>query len=250
VQYRQDGSQANGSRTSRTNSGVPPQAMYGSSGPSDPVNIPSRAPHRLSTGQAPPPMSNGNYSKSTRRSPPPIRNPFARSEPDFVGSLPNSQYGSNLHPTQSREQYTPIDPDEEQSKRYRSRSRADRPGTLGSNPTDDDMNSGRGYPIPGRSVPVANGYEYGAGPPIGGDPRSQPGGSMHPVGSFPARRPTMGNGSGDDRRRSMYASGIMGLGGDGGTDGYGSYAGSMNGGPGPGYPPPPQQQPYGTSSQH
>ena len=72
-----------------------------------------------------------------------MRNPFARSEPDFVGSIPNSQYESALHPTQSREQYAPTDPDEEQSRRHRSRSRADRPGTLGSNPTDDDLNSGR-----------------------------------------------------------------------------------------------------------
>ena len=245
-QYRQDGSQANGSRSSRTNSGLLPQAMYGSSGPSDPVNIPNRGPQRLSTGPVPPPMSNGNYSKSARRSPPPTRNPFARSEPDFVGSMPTSQYGSALHPTQSREQYNPVDIDEEASKRYRSRSRADRPGTLGS---DDD----RGYPIPGRSVPVGNGYEYGSGPPIGADPRSQPGSmqgsNMHPVGSFPARRPTMGpSGIGDDRRRSMYASGNVGLGGDGGTDGYGSFAGSVNGGAYP--PPPPQQQPYGTPSQH
>ena len=162
-QYRQEGSQANGSRSSLTNSGLP--------GPSDPVNIPNRGPHRSSTGQVPPPMSNGNYSKSSRRSPPPMRSPFARSEYDFISSIPNSQHGSALHPTQSREQYTLIDPHEKQSKSYRSRSETDRPGSLGSQPT---MNSGRGYPIPGRSVPVGNGYEYGSGRPVGGDPRNDP----------------------------------------------------------------------------
>lgn len=250
--YQQEGSQNNSSRPSRTNSGLPGQAMYGSSGPSDPVNIPSRHPHRLSGSAAPPPMMNGGYSRSGRRSPPPMRNSFARSEPDFGGSMPgsvpNPQYGANLQQTASREQYPPPGPDdirEEQIRRYRSRSRADRPGTLSSN--EDEMN-GRGYPIPGRSVPVTSGYEYGAGavggPPIGSDPRQSA--PMHPVGSFPARRPTMGPGSSDDRRRSMYASqSNLGLGGDGGTDGYGSFAGGMNGGPG--YP---QQQPYGTSAQH
>ena len=72
---------------------------------------------------------------------------------------------------------------------------------------------------------------------------------MHPVGSFPAKRPGMSTGTSDGRRRSMHAgaSSNIGLGGDGGTDGYGSFSGSMNGGPG--YPPP-QQQPYGTSTQY
>jgi hypothetical protein len=245
--YRGDPAQGSGTRSSRTNSGVPQQAMYtGSSGPSEPVNIPTRHAHRMSTSQVPPPMANGGYSRSNRRSPPPARNQFAKSEPEFVGSMPNSQYGSNLHPTQSREQYTPVDIDEEQSKRYRSRSRADRPGTLGSNSTDED----RGHPIPSRSVPVSNGYEYGTGPTIGGppagsDPRAQQPGSMHPVGSYPARRPGMSASVGDGRRRSMHTSA---LGGDGGTDGYGSFSPPMIGGSG--YPPPPQQQPYGTSAQH
>lgn len=246
--YRTDSSQANGSRASRTNSGIPAQAMYASSsGPSEPMNIPQRHSHRLSTSQAPPPMANGGYSKSGRRSPP-ARSPFARSEPDFVGSMPNSQYGSNLHPTQSREQYAQVDPDEEQSRRYRSRSRADRPGTFGSNPNDDD----RGYPIPGRNVPLNSGYEYGSGPapgalPIGNDMRGQSVGGMHPVGSFPARRPGVSANTSDGRRKSMHTPGL-GIGHDGGTDGYGSFAGSMNGGSG--WPPPPQQQPYGTSSQY
>ena len=242
-----EGLQGNSSRVSRANSGVPPQAMYASSsGPSEPVNIPPRQSHRLSTSQVPS-AANGGYSRSGRRSSPPMRNPFARSEPDFVGSIPNSQYGTNLHPTQSREQYTSVDADEEQKQRYRSRSRAERPGTLGSNSTDED----RGYPIPSRGVPIGNGgYEYGTGPapggpPVGSDHRGQPAGGMHPVGSFPARRPGIGTNTGDGRRKSMHVPG-MGMGGDGGTDGYGSFAGSMNGGPN--YPPP--QQPYGTSSQY
>ena len=118
--YRQDGSQANRPRPARTNSGVPRQATYAiSSGTSDPS-------HRLSAGQAPgpPPISNGNYTKSGLRSSPPIRSALARSEPDFVGSIPDLSYGSARHPTQSREQYAPTDPDEEQSRRYRRRSRA------------------------------------------------------------------------------------------------------------------------------
>ena len=230
------------SRPSRTNSGVPPQAMYAnSSGPSDPMNIPPRHPHRMSTGQgAPPPMANGGASRTGRRSPTSMRNPYARSEPDFAASMPNSQYASNLHPTNSREQY-PVDPDDE-LRRYRSRSRADRSnGNNNNNPVEDDTNGGRGYPIPGRGVPISSGYEYGTGGPPGGDPR----GGI-PVGSYPSRRP-MGASSTEERRRSTYVAPTQGMmGGDGGTDGWGSFAaGATNGGSG--YPP---QQSYGSSVQH
>ncbi|KAK3704174.1 hypothetical protein LTR37_014014 [Vermiconidia calcicola] len=233
--------QSGGAQKPRTNSGVPPQAMYNSSGPSNPMNIPQRQPHRMSAGQGsgPPPMSNGGYSKSGRRSPPPMRNPYARSEPDFVGSVPNSQTGSNLHP---REQQYPGDVEDDAMRRYRSRSRASRSNTTSGNQNnDDDTNGGRGYPIPGRGVPIANGYEYGAGsgaPPMG----------QTPVGSYPSRRPTMGPGGTDDRRRSMYVTPTSGFGAnDTGSDGYGSFANNTNMNGGSGYPP---QQPYGSSSQH
>ena len=242
-QYRPENSQFNGSRPSRTNSGLPPQPMYAtSSGPSEPMSIPSRQPHRMSMGQGPPPMTNGGYSRSSRRSPPPS-NSFARSQPEFVGSIPNSQYGSNLHPTSSREQYAG-DPDDESQRRYRSRSKVERSsGTQ----NDDDTNGGRGYPIPNRGVPIANNFEYGGGPAGGppiGDPRGQPSGSI-PVGSYPSRR-GVGSFGAEDRRKSMFASPTVGIGGDGGTDGYGSFASGANGGPG--YPP--QQQSYGSSAQY
>lgn len=241
--YRPENPQFSNTRPSRAQSGVPPPAMYGSSGPSDAMNIPQRQTHRMSVGQGPPPMANSGYSRSSRRSPPPMKNPFARSEPEFVGSMPNSQYNSNLHPAHPREQY-PGDPDEEQFRRYHSRSRADRSN---SGREDDDTSGGRGYPIPGRGVPINNGFEYGAGPAGGppmGDPRSQQGGGI-PVGSYPSRR-HVGSFGAEDRRKSMYGSPAPGMGGgDGGTDGYGSFAQGMNGGPG--YPP---QQSYGSSVQH
>jgi hypothetical protein len=125
-------------------------------------------------------------------------------------------------------------------KRYRSRSRTDRSSAGNGNQPDDDP---RGYPIPGRNVPIANGYEYGSGPG-GGPPIGQQAGTV-PVGSYPTRRPTTGPGP-EDRRRSMYNPPTTGHGGgDGGTDGYGSFANTTNGG----YHPPPSQS-YGSSSQH
>ena len=229
-----------GTRTTRTNSAMPAPSVYGSnSGPSEPTNIPPRNVHRMSMGQGiPPPTMSGGYPKPGRgrSSPPPPRNPYARSEPMEVGSMPNSQYGSNLHPTHSREQYSG-DTDQDELRRYQSRSRTGRSDTASTNPNEDDTNGGRGYPIPNRGVPIGSGYEYGSGSAGG------PSGPI-PVGSFPSRRP-MGASSNDDRRRSMYVSPTMGtLAGDGGTDGYGSSAG-MNGGPS--YPP---QQSYGSSVQH
>ncbi|KAK5175179.1 uncharacterized protein LTR77_000316 [Saxophila tyrrhenica] len=227
-----------GNRTGRTNSGVPPHAMFNNGGTSDPMNIPSR-PHRMSTPGVPPPNSNGNsnggYAKSNRRSSPPMRNPYTRSEPGFA----DPQNPSSFRP--SRDQHHP-DIDDDAAKRYRSRSRVDR--TSQSNPADDEP---RGYPIPGRSVPINNGYEYGA-PPLG---------TSVPGGSYPSRRPPVGTNGTDDRRRSMYNPPTTGYGvGDGGTDGYGSFAGmgmgvGMN--PNTGYPPPPppqQGQVYGSAAQH
>ena len=227
------------SRAPRNNSGIPPQAMYSNnSGSSDPMNIP-RNSHRMSTSQAhPPPVLNGGYPKPGRgRSSPPPRNPYVRSDPIEVGSMPSSQYGSSLHPMQSNPfPGTDLD-EEERMRRFHSRSRADRSNTTNTNSmNDDEINSARtGYPIPTRSsVPISNAYEYGGGGP--------------PVGSYPARRPTMGPSGTDDRRRSVYGSPNMGVGfgvggGDGGTDGYGSFSQQLNGN----YPP---QQQYGSSVQH
>lgn len=218
-----------GARTARTNSGLPLSGGYGTSaGQSDPVNIPPRNVHRMSTGQGQPPTFNGGYPKPGRGRSSPPRNPYAQSEAFDVGSIPNTQNGSNLRPPNLREQYAG-EPDEDQRKRYQSRSRNDRP-TTANKPNDEDTNNGRGYPIPSRGIPIGNSYEYGSGS-AGGTQQQGP----VPVGSYPSRRP-MGA---DDRRRSMYVSPS-----DGGTDGYGSFAGS-NGGPG--YPP---QSTYGSSVQH
>jgi hypothetical protein len=155
-----------------------------------------------------------------------MRNVFTRSEPEFPGSVPNNQ-----PPRPSV-----IDVEDDTLKRYRSRSRVDRSNASNAAPQDEDP---RGYPIPGRSnVPISNGYEYGKGPP--------PIGSDIPVGSYPTRRPTMSGASGgDERRRSMYAPNTNYGTGDGGTDGYGSFAN----GNGAGFAPPPQQS-YGSSVQH
>ncbi len=227
-------------RNSRNNPAPPQPSFIGSAAPSEPMPIPSR-PHRQSVGQNGAP---GPYSRSARRSSPPLRNPYARSEPDFVGNS-NTQYGSTpLHTTLSNQQYSPEAADE----RYRSRSRV------------DDVNNvdARGFPSSiqvGRSHNGGDRYEYGTTAP----PSSQGGGNgAPPVGSYPTRdrRHTMNSNGTDDRRRSMYnPSTTSGYAGDGGTDGYGSFAGGVNGGGGGYYPPPAQssqsQSPgYGSGSQY
>lgn len=201
----------------------PPMSSQGTpdmnGGQSVPMNIPgkSKTPHRMSTSGAPPNMS-GSYSRAGRRTPPP-RNPYARSEPLDVSGMPAQEYASNLHPREPRGPY-PGDFDDDPLRRYPSR-----PPQRDRSTAQEDS---RGYPIPPRGAPVPNnGYDYGAGGP--------------PVGSFPSRRPGM-SGGGDDRRRSMYGAPPTMGGGDGGTDGYGSFAGSNGGWP-------PQQQ-YGSSVAH
>ena len=226
----------NGTRTARTNSGAPTASAYNNNGLGDPMNIPMRNPHRMSAGQSNMPTQSGNgaFSKSARRSPPPV-NPFNRNEPALVGSMPTSQYTSNPYADRSREQYNES-ADDESTNRYRSRSRVDRPGA--GHQLDDEP---RGYPIPNHNVPLGSGYEYGSGP-VGGPPIGQQSNAV-PVGSYPTRRPTMGAGT-EDRRRSMYNAPAGYGGGDGGTDGYGSFA-NTNGA----YQPQPSQS-YGASGQH
>ncbi|KAK3052117.1 hypothetical protein LTR09_006709 [Extremus antarcticus] len=219
------------SRSTRTKSSAPPQASYNNSGPSDPMNIPSRA-HRMSTPGMPPQNgnSNGQYSKS-RRASPPSQNPYTRSEPGFADAS-KPQNTSSQRP--SREY--PED-DEEKLRRYRSRSRVDRNSLSTGNPPDDDP---RGYPIPGRSVPVNNGiFEYGSSANQGGGP---PLGTSVPGSSYLNRRPPMNPNGTEDRRRSTYNPPTTAY-GEGGSDGYGSYSNTNSG-----YAPPQAQ--YGSSSQH
>lgn len=213
-------------RPSRGNSAKPPASGPdpNGGGQSIPVNIPSRSktPHRMSASGVPPNMG-GSYSRAGRRTPPP-RNPYARSEPLDVSGMPAQEYASNLHPRESRGPY-PGDFDDDPLRRYPSRPP---PRERTATAPDDDP---RGYPIPPRGVPLPNnGYDYGGN---GGGP---------PVGSFPSRRPGL-SGSGDDRRRSMYGA-APSNGGDGGTDGYGSFANTNANG---GWPP---HQQYGSSVAH
>ena len=223
---------------SRTNSGIPVQAVYNNTSTnngassSDPMNIPPRNPHRMSN---PPPVpTNGNYAKSGRRSPAP-RNPYARSEPMDVGSMPNTQYTSNPPQTHSREQYYGGGGGEQEDDNTLRR-HPSRPPPARSNGSVHEDDSGRSYPIPNRGIPIGSGYEYGSGSAGGGPPLGTP------VGSFPSRRP-MGASSNDDRRRSTYVSPSAGM-GDGGSDGWGSFA--NGGGGGGGYP---SQRAYGSSVQ-
>lgn len=195
-------------RSSRQNSGVPPQAMYNKGGSTDPMNIPppnGRA--RMGTGPPPPPPpGSGSYPKGPRRSPPPRG--FARSEPVDVGSIPASQYASNLPgPPPPRDRYAG-DPDED-ALRYNA---PRRPNERGMNYTNDEEPSGR--PIPPRNGPTGpSGYDSGYGSA----------GVPPPMSNFGTPRNA---GQPDDRRRSWYP----GVGGAGaGTDGYGSYAGGGNG---------------------
>lgn len=203
-------------RSFRANTTIPRQDtpdINGGGPGSIPMNIPPRnkTPHRMSASGQPPNMS-GSYSRAGRRTPPP-RNPYARSEPLDVSGMPSNEYVSNLHPREREREREPRGPypgdfDDDPLRRYPSR-----PAQRDRGVTQDEG----AYPIPPRGVPIPNnGYDYGGGGP--------------PVGSFPSRRPGMSGMSGDDRRRSMYgaAPGIGGN-GDGGSDGYGSFA---NGGGG------------------
>lgn len=205
-------------RNSRSNSGLPSQAFYNNA--SDPTNIPPPASrHRTSNPPGPPPaMTNGSGPKGGRRATPPPRNPFARSEPMEVGSVPASQYASNLHPGIARDHFAG-DPDEDTLRRYHTRRPTERNGN--GNSGEDDT-SGRGYPIPPRPPPSAQGYDSGYG--SAGGP---------PAGSYPR--------GAADRRSTWYGSVNFGPSAGSGSDGYGSFAG--NGG---GYNP----QAYGSSAQH
>ncbi|KAK4508493.1 hypothetical protein PRZ48_002232 [Zasmidium cellare] len=202
--YRPDFASA---RTSRQNSGVPPQAMFNKGGSTDPMNIPPpNTRSRMSTGPPPPPPGNGSYPKGQRRSPPPRG--FARSEPVDVGNIPSSQYASNLHgPAPQRDRYAG-DPDED-ALRYNA------PRRPTERYTNDEEPSGR--PIPPRNGPAGpSGYDSGYGS-AGGPP---------PMNNFGPPRNGGQPGPPEDRRRSWYP-GVGGV--SSGTDGYGSYAGNGGG---------------------
>ena len=212
---------------SRTNSGIPQQTMYNNNnnngvGSSDPMNNPPRNPHRMSN---PPPVpTNGNYAKSDRRSPA-LRNPYARGEPMDVGSMP--KYTSKFHQMHLRDCDGGGEPEDDNTlQRYPSR-----PPPATSNGTVHEDDSGRGYPIPDRRIPIGRGYEYGSGSVDGGPPRGIP------VGTYPSRRP-LGGRSNDTRRSGMQVSPTADMGG-GGMDRWGNFA---NGGAG-GYF---SQQAYGS----
>lgn len=235
TQYRPEPS---GVRPTRANSGVPNQGIDPTnSAPSDPMNIPQRMPHRVSFGESnilyiPPSRMNGGHSRPMRGGEErPPRNQFARSGTDLSdgGSVLNQQFGSNLHQVQS----SPFAPkfDDDPFRRYPDRLRNDR--STNSSLVNEDTSGGRNF---SRNVPNVSAFEYGSmGGPVRGPP--QPGAS-----SYSSSRPMPPPNPNDDRRRSM-PSGFQG-GGDGGTDGYGSFAG-MNGG----YSQPPKP-PYGSSGQH
>lgn len=238
-QYRADGPPPT-IRSSRSNSGVPTQSSFNNSA-SDPVNIPPSRGHRMSVNQGPPPSMlnggqggmnsmSGSLPKAGRRTPPP-RN-YARTDPLDVSGIPSSQYASNLHSDYApspRDRYAG-DPDEDTLRRHHNRRPTERSSTNGmsANNNEDDPSSGRGYPIPPRPPPSAQGYDpsYGTtgGPPAGSYPRN---------GFFA-----------DGRRSTWYGASNMGpsaAGGAGGSDGYGSFSG--NGGSA--YP---NQQLYGSSA--
>lgn len=201
--YRPELSSTNsGGQSSRQTSGGSQQAMYGNGGSTDPMAIPSQnSRSRMPSGPQQP--HHGIYGK--RRSPPPRSN-FARSEPVDLGSIPASQYASNLH----RDRYAG-DQDEDAS-RHSSR----RPLERSMNYTNDDEANGR--PIPSRSGPSGpSGYDSGYG---------SAGGINNPLNNFAAR-----NGMGDDRRRSWYPGMAPNTGpgaslSSGGTDVYGSSMGN------------------------
>lgn len=168
----------------RNQSGVPPQAMYNTGGPTDPMNIPNRR-GRMSTGPPPPPPTAGSFGKSSsRRSPP--RGSFARSEPMDINNIPTSQYASNLHGS-TRDRF-PGDMDDDTTRYNR---RPERSSTL----TNEDEFSGR-------SNPYRNSHPSGFSGRSGGPAPSGP----------------------DQRRQSWYTGTGPGGGSGAGTDGYGSYA--------------------------
>lgn len=232
-QYKPDGPPPT-MRSSRSNSNVPTQATYSNgigSGSSEPMNIPPPRSHRQSMGQGPPPamlnnmgpMMNGSLPKG-RRTPPP-RNPYARSSEQMdINNIPPSQFASNLHPGYNlaggRGDHFTGDGDEDSPRRHHNRRPTDR--SNGNTVNEDDNAAGRGYPIPPRPPPSAQGFaDYGAAS------------NGIPVGSYPRT-----GGFSDARRQTWYGAG----GGGSGSDGYGSFANGGNG-----YP---SQNTYGSSVQH
>ena len=212
-------------RATRAASNTPTPVSYVNNAASaEPVNVPAPSRHRLSFSQQPGPppsmFNNVGGNAAGRRTPPP-RNPYARSEPADIHTIPPSQYTSNSstgYPNSStiREPYRNIgDPDEESGRRHHTR----RPTGNGGS-TEDDSSSGRGYPIPPRPPPSSQGYDSSNPPPVGSYPR----GGM--AGSY------------DGRRATWYGTGAP----NAGSDGYGSFMGT-----GSGYTP---NQPYGSSTQH
>ncbi|KAK3675028.1 hypothetical protein LTR78_004961 [Recurvomyces mirabilis] len=255
-------------RSSRSNTGVPTQKSFNNI--SEPVPIPSRS-HRPSQGQGPPPSMfnnmnsniNGSMPKGRRTPPPkgrrtpPPKDPYARSEPIDLSQIPASQYASNLHSGGAFSTRDPFANDNNNNnfsedpyggrKHYRRRSvDRDRPAMKpnNNNNNDDDSANGRGYPIPPRPPPSAQGFNAEAGytsanafPPVGSYPRTS---------GFDARRSTWygGNGNGN-----VGGGGGSNAGVGGGSDG--------NGGVGGGYGQQQQQQQqgqqsgmYGSSAQH
>lgn len=238
-------SESTSTKASRSNAGGPSQGIYPTT--SQPVNIPQRQQHRGSMSQNGPPQGafNGGLPPPRPmrgRSSPPPRNAYVNSDPLFnVGSIPDSQFGSNLHPVQSTPAPSSFS-EEAYNRSFNSQSRSDRlPVT---NPSNAPGGS-RGIPIPGRNAPVAsaNGIPFGSmGGPVGAPP---------PSTSHTSRRsmPPPPHSAGPERRRSLFNSSSMnkgGGGGDSGSEASGFYNDNHNGS----HPPPPSTQQYGTSSQY
>ena len=244
--YRPNGQKR---RNSRSSSNVPTQATYSNShnntshNTSEPVSIPPPKNRRMSVDRGPPPAMfnnnamngmNGSVPKTGRNTPPPQagrRTPpprnFSRSEPADVNGIPPNEYRSNLHSgyqTSTRDRFAGGDSDDDSRRRHRSRRPTDRSGNGGNN-TEDDLPSGRGYPIPPRQPPsTQQGFDssYNTGPPVGSYPRG-------------------GGGGMDARRNTWYGANNMAPNlPASGSDGYGSFAASGSGS---------TQQPYGSSAQ-
>ncbi|KAK5116400.1 hypothetical protein LTR62_007947 [Meristemomyces frigidus] len=246
-------------RSSRSNSGLPTQQPF--SNGSDPMPIPSRS-HRQSQGQGPPPaMLNGmniaavggpglkrrNTPPPRRQRTPPIKDPYARSEPLDLSQIPASQYASNLHPTSAGGFNSSRDPfagnlndsgndDDNRRKYYRPRRASnDRERSTHKAPgseNDENSNSGRGYPIPPRPPPSSQNFATGGDTGYNASSSSN---GFPPVGSYPRA-------AGFDARRSTWygqggANNNHSVNDNSGSDGYGSFANNT-----PGYPQSQQQQ--------
>lgn len=234
AQYRPEQSNV---RPKRSDSGLPPQAMYAQNGgQTEPVDIPQppRMPHRQSFGQAnmlnmiPPSMGN-TYSRSRdARRPSPTRNLFARSGTDLSEAGSAANQPSNLHPVQSDP--AGWDSGDEKYARYAPpRPRNDRAPSSAFN--NEDTRSEREF---NRGGPNTNMYDRpdhrSMGGPVG-DPligRSYQERPMQP--------PPPSTDDGRRRRSDFDPPGGYQGGGDGGTDGYGSFANGKY-----------SQQPYASS---